>query len=162
MNARQDNSPPSDDAAFEGMLRSAMAARPEPEAPFDLARRAMELARRQQAAHLRQQAAAMARQRRFAIVSTMAAAVMIAALLAVVAERLWARGDIAAVISYVSSDSASTSTTSAETDSSTSSSTSTTAAIFVGELLLLGVILLSVSRGAAPSSWAPEAAAGMW
>lgn len=166
MNERNNNPLPTDDAGFDHLLRSALLARGEPEAPFNLAGRAIALARTEHAARTRLQGQRIARQRRFALISGLAATVMIAALVAVAAERLWSRGDIAAVVAYVTSDSSSTTATATSSDSdstsSTTSNTGTVAVIFVGELLVLSMILMTISRGASPSPWGAEAVAGMW
>ena len=81
-----------EDAAFEEMLRSAMQGRPEPSAPPDLAMRAMALAIADESARGAQRARQLARQRRWAQLASVAAGLLIVAMLAGAARRMWARG----------------------------------------------------------------------
>ncbi|HWE02420.1 MAG TPA: hypothetical protein VG326_08400 [Tepidisphaeraceae bacterium] len=166
--------PGPDDAAFDLVLQTALRARPEPEIPLDLAGKAMRLARTRESAELQRRAERLARQRWWAQMTGIAAAVLIGAILAGAAHRLWTRGDItsiAAAVSSSDSDSATTATSTAAATSSddTSSSSATTtgstgivASVFVGELLLTGMLLASLSRGGVPGPWTSEAVAGLY
>jgi hypothetical protein len=167
--------PDPDDAAFEQMLKTALLARPEPEIPLDLAGKAMRLARTREAASLKQRTERLARQRWWAQITGIAAAVLIGAMLIGAAHRLWARGDITSLATFVSSSdststsassSTATSPTSSDDDSttgtSTTSSTGIIASVFVGELLLIGMLLASLSRGGPPGTWTSEAVAGLY
>ena len=161
-----------DDAAFERALASAMKARPEPLAPSNLAARAMQMARAQSRRLAEQQTRRIARQRWWAQLSGIAATMLIVAMLAGAARKMWTRGDIAAIAAASSTDS--TSATATETDAATAdaatsdSSTSnysvgnTVAIVFVGELLLLGLVLLTLPRSGPSMPWGAEAGAGMW
>jgi len=162
-----------DDADFELMLRSALRARPEPAIPLDLAGKAMRLGRTRAAAMLQQRTERLSRQRWWAQVTGIAAAAIIAIMLIGAAHRLWTRGDITSLATFVSSSesnstsTSSSATTSSDDDSTTSasiasSSTGILASVFVGELLLIGMLLASLSRSGPPGPWTSEAVAGLY
>ncbi len=156
------------DAGFDQLLRIAMQARPEPAAPPDLAARAMKLARTEDRTHAVELARQLARQRWWAQASGLAAAVLIVAMLAGAAHRMWSRGDIASLTTSDSTDTSTSvasdtdSTTSISASTSTSSTTNTIAIVFVAEILVLAVVLMSISRSGPSTPFGAEALAGFW
>jgi cobalamin biosynthesis Mg chelatase CobN len=198
---RPDFFPEHDDAdadpAFDVILRAALRACPQPMAPSNLAARAMEIARDQSRQEARRHAEGLSRQRRWLGLCSAAAAMLIAAILAVAAQRLWTRGDITALTtststaSSISTDAdASTSASSADaasvaasssqtsstatstsaastTDSSTSSSSTSSIAgavgiVFLAELLVVGLVLMTITRSNSLSPVGNEIVMGMW
>jgi hypothetical protein len=162
----------SPDAPFDDLLRTAMLARPQPAAPADLALRAIALATADKTVRLTDYPSRLLRPRLWAQIASIAATLLIVALLAGAARHMWTDGDIAAIASAGTADSASTSddSTAADSDSSASTSgsasvsstTSTIAVVLVAELLVLGVVLLSLSRRTPTMPWGAEALAGLW
>jgi len=169
-NLRNDQPSPGDpdDARFEELLRIAIKARPESAAPFDLAARAMKLARAEDRAHAIDHTRRLARQRWWAQLSGLAAAMLIVAMIAGAAHRMWSRGDIAALTSTDSADTSTSTATDADSSSATATSTSTStttntiAIVFVAELLVLAVVLMSISRTGPITPFGAEALAGFW
>jgi hypothetical protein len=157
-----------EDPRFDELLRGAMQARPEPAVPLDLAARAMKMARVEDRTKVLDHARLLARQRWWAQISGLAAAVLIVAMLAGAAHRMWSRGDIAALTGGDSSDTSTSiatdtdSTGATSTATSTSSTTNTIAIVFVAELLVLAVVLMSISRTGPTAPFGAEALAGFW
>lgn len=161
----------SDDDAFETLLRSAMAARPEPYAPTNLSSRAIDLARSAIVGAAQRRAQLLARQRRWAYVTGLAAALLIGLLLTTAILKANARRDFAYLLS-TSTTTAESTTAQASTDDATSAATSTdssawgisttTVCAVVAGALGVAMALTTLTRAATPDSWGPDAAAGVW
>ena len=160
-----------DDVAVDDLLRAAMQARPEPASIPDLAAKAMARAGRTDNARQADRARRLARQRRWGQIASIAAVLLIVAMITVAARRMWERGDLTASSSSTSTEvstdpaaspAANSSEDTSTTPTSTSSTTGTIAVVFVAELLVLGVVLLSMSRRTPAATWGAEAVAGLW